>query len=97
MTRTLARWLAATAWLCREGLVRFATVPYAAPTKENMSQNFMHLTNYSLNKDSSGYEEGEHKRPLSDVLKELATEGIDEAEVRGRSWGGQQGPSSRRA
>jgi hypothetical protein len=38
------------AWLCREGLARFATVPYASPSAANLDQQFMHLTNYSLNK-----------------------------------------------
>jgi len=38
------------AWLCREGLARFATVPYVAPSAANLDQPYMHLTNYSLNK-----------------------------------------------
>lgn len=38
------------AYLYREGLVRFATEPYAPPTLKNISQQRMHLTNYSINK-----------------------------------------------
>lgn len=38
-----------------EGLVRFATVTYKAPSNENLHQAYMHLTNYSLNKRSATY------------------------------------------
>eukprot|EP00051_Salpingoeca_urceolata_P010484 m.128176 g.128176 ORF g.128176 m.128176 type:complete len:868 (-) comp16729_c0_seq1:43-2646(-) len=39
----------------REGMARFCTVPYEAPTAKNFSTVYMHLTNYSLNKKSEGY------------------------------------------
>lgn len=42
-------------YLYDEGLVRFATVDYKAPTSDNIHQTYMHLTNYSLNKRSAGY------------------------------------------
>lgn len=42
-------------FLYDEGLVRFATIGYKAPSTENLHQTFMHLTNYSLNKRSSAY------------------------------------------
>ena len=38
-----------------DGLARFCTQPYAAPTSKNMDQVYMHLTNYSLNKFSKGF------------------------------------------
>lgn len=38
-----------------EGLVRFATIGYKAPSTENLHQAYMHLTNYSLNKRSANY------------------------------------------
>jgi hypothetical protein len=38
------------AWLCEEGLARFATCPYQAPNASNLDSQYMHLTNYSLNK-----------------------------------------------
>ena len=41
--------------LYEEGLARFATVDYQAPSKKNLHEAFMHLTNYSLNKRSANY------------------------------------------
>ncbi|CAF1219640.1 unnamed protein product [Adineta ricciae] len=38
-----------------EGLARFATVEYQAPSIKNLHEAFMHLTNYSLNKRSATY------------------------------------------
>ncbi|CAF3233028.1 unnamed protein product [Rotaria sp. Silwood2] len=38
-----------------EGLARFATVDYQAPSTTNLYETFMHLTNYSLNKRSISY------------------------------------------
>ena len=34
---------------------RFCTEQYEKPTKHNMDNVFMHLTNYALNKDSENY------------------------------------------
>jgi hypothetical protein len=42
-------------FLYDEGLVRFATVDYKAPSSDNLHQTYMHLTNYSLNKRSAHY------------------------------------------
>ena len=39
----------------RDGLARLCTQPYEAPTEENRSLSFMHLTNYSLNKKSENF------------------------------------------
>lgn len=54
---------------------RFCTEPYARPTRNNMDNNFIHLTNYAINKFSDNYqdcedEEGEagHKRSLGAIL-----------------------------
>ena len=38
-----------------EGLARFCTEDYEKPTKENMNNAYMHLTNYSLNKMNYKY------------------------------------------
>ena len=61
-----------------EGLVRFATVDYRAPSPDNLHQTLMHLTNYSLNKRSAGYKHAVDsqqtdgsKRKLSAVWKQL--------------------------
>merc|ERR1719326_2208309 len=42
-------------YLHREGLARFCTEDYAAPTAENLGRAYAHLTNYSLNKRSENY------------------------------------------
>lgn len=65
-----------------EGLARFCTVPYRAPSAKNCHDAFMHLTNYSLNKRSSTYSHTEtdddgSKRTLSSVLKKLDYMGYD--------------------
>ncbi|CAM4752219.1 unnamed protein product [Rotaria magnacalcarata] len=66
-------------FLYDEGLVRFATVGYKAPSTENLHQTYMHLTNYSLNKHSASYKhtsdnkQGEgSKRKLSSVWIQLS-------------------------
>lgn len=38
---------------------RFCTDPYEKPTPNNMSELFMHLTNYAINKFADGYEDGD--------------------------------------
>ncbi|CAF2672261.1 unnamed protein product [Rotaria sp. Silwood2] len=65
-------------YLYDEGLARFATVDYKAPSTENLHETFMHLTNYSLNKRSSSYKHpvddkqtDGSKRKLSLVWKQL--------------------------
>jgi hypothetical protein len=61
-----------------EGLVRFATVDYQAPSNKNLHETFMHLTNYSLNKRSASYKHAldekqtdASKRKLSLVWSQL--------------------------
>jgi len=44
-----------TAFVFHDGLARFATKPYQRPTTANISEVYMHLTNYSLNKDSTEF------------------------------------------
>lgn len=63
---------------------RFCTEPYARPTRNNMDNIYMHLTNYALNKDSSNYHAAEddvgdegHKRSLGAILQILKSEGAD--------------------
>jgi phosphoenolpyruvate carboxylase len=61
---------------------RFCTEHYEKPTKHNMDNVFMHLTNYALNKDSENYQENDdndegHKRSLAAILRILKEEGAD--------------------
>lgn len=62
-----------------EGIARFATVKYEAPTDDNLEVVFMHLTNYSLNKFSESYvREGDgSKRKLSSIYQWMSENGID--------------------
>ncbi|CAF0994912.1 unnamed protein product [Adineta ricciae] len=66
-------------YLYDEGLVRFATVDYKAPSSDNLHETYMHLTNYSLNRRSAHYKHPTNdgqtdgsKRKLSLVWKQLS-------------------------
>lgn len=55
-------------YIYKEGLVRFATSKYKEPNGVNITNVFMHLTNYAVNKHSRTYNqdtEGGSKRKLS--------------------------------
>ena len=43
------------AFIHREGLTRFCTTPYQAPTSKNIDCSFMHLTNYAVNKRNTEF------------------------------------------
>ena len=43
------------AYLCDEGLVRVCTQNYKKPDQSNIKNMYMHLTNYSLNKNSNKF------------------------------------------
>lgn len=66
-------------FLYREGLSRFATLPYETPNKKNLNKLKMHLTNYAVNKKSPDFifnknEEMDsvgHKRSFTGVLNIL--------------------------
>ena len=65
-----------------EGIARFATTPYAAPDKSNLSQVTMHLTNYSLNKHSATFmstdkEDEGTKRSISSLFAQMKATGHD--------------------
>lgn len=42
-------------YMHKEGLARFATEDYVAPTRENLEDMCMHLTNYAINKDNPNF------------------------------------------
>ena len=83
------------AYLADEGLARLCTENYRMPTKENMKNLYMHLTNFSLNKNSENFklpdsdflEKGEgdaSKRLLSTLWKTLEEEGYDVEEMQAK-------------
>mmetsp|Transcript_34641 Transcript_34641/g.52993 ORF Transcript_34641/g.52993 Transcript_34641/m.52993 type:complete len:194 (+) Transcript_34641:295-876(+) len=61
------------AYIYQDGLARFATEKYQKPNPKNMSNLFMHLTNYAINKESEKYvpndngEKNASKRSLRDI------------------------------
>lgn len=72
-------------YLYKEGMARFCTDEYTAVKNSNLNNQFMHLTNYAINKKSENYEfnEGEDeadqgsKRSMSSVFELLAEQGHD--------------------
>ena len=64
-------------YLYNDGIVRLATAQYQAPTVKNQGNIFMHLTNYSVNKSSSKFDEGDaegysgNKRSLAQLFNHL--------------------------
>ncbi|XP_076007517.1 tubulin polyglutamylase TTLL7 [Genypterus blacodes] len=46
-------------FLYKDGLVRMGTEKYHAPSEANLSQLYMHLTNYSVNKHNENFERDE--------------------------------------
>ena len=71
-------------YLHKMAFARFCTEPYKRPTKKNMKNVFMHLTNYALNKNSEYYEQADdvnddegHKRSFGAILRHLKRQGCD--------------------
>ena len=76
-----------TIYLYDEGLVRFASKSYSTASS-SLSDVFTHLTNYSINKNSSTYLHNDdsemrqgHKWTLSSLWAYLAEQGIDSKPV----------------
>lgn len=71
----------------QEGLGRLATVTYNKPSKKNLNNMCMHLTNYAVNKRSKDFifNDGDdaigHKRSLTAVLNTLKQMGHDEKKI----------------
>ena len=42
-------------FIFKEGLARFATMKYKSPKIGNIEESYMHLTNYSLNKNNPDF------------------------------------------
>ena len=69
----------------KEGLARFATQPYNMKGSGKEMQQFQHLTNYAINKDSENFKISDadiqagtsSKRTLDNVYKRLQQDGVD--------------------
>lgn len=61
------------AFVCEEGLARFCTEEYKKPTMENLKNEYMHLTNYSINKMSPNYKESDNFLEINDASKRTFT------------------------
>lgn len=56
-----------TIFVYRDGLVRLASEKY--DLNKNISDSYVHLTNYSLNKKNDNYDGESHKLRLSECLR----------------------------
>jgi tubulin polyglutamylase TTLL6/13 len=76
-------------YVYKDGLARFATSDYCPPSKKNLANTFMHLTNYAINKHNPEFKEnaidGEkeegHKKSLRFVFDRMKAQGVDIDEV----------------
>lgn len=71
-------------YVYNEGLVRCATQRYREPSELNLNQKFMHLTNYSINKNSLTYsrdQETGSKRTFSALNRMLEADGHNVAQL----------------
>lgn len=67
-----------------EGLARFCTEDYEAPTDDNLNKAYSHLTNYSLNKRSDGFVhmgQGELQAAAAAARAAVAAAGRGDSEV----------------
>ena len=60
-------------YMFKDGLVRLATVPYST-SKASLKQRFVHLTNYSVNKNAESYVKNNLSSPDKVNAKEANTE-----------------------
>ena len=58
-----------TIFLYQDGIVRLASQRYETNVEKGFDDPYVHLTNYSLNKDSKSFDPSQHKLRLMDVLK----------------------------
>ena len=73
-------------YLYEEGLARFCTRTYCAPSEENAKQSIMHLTNYAINKKQENFQCSEDgtsgfKRTLTSVWQWLDEHGHSSKDV----------------
>ena len=74
-------------YIHEQGIARFATEPYVAPKASNIDNLYMHLTNYSINKNNSAFVQNQGGRkggiPVSDDESEEEEPGSDDEEESG--------------
>lgn len=69
-------------YVYKDGIARFGTEEYDAPNAKNMTNMFMHLTNYAINKNNAEFhtenqftvEDRGHKRSLHSIWALLTEE-----------------------
>ena len=72
-------------YIYQEGLARLATEKYQPPTSQNIKHQFMHLTNYAVNKQNPNFVYNAssqrmdigHKRSLSSVMQMISQRGFN--------------------
>eukprot|EP00928_Gymnodinium_smaydae_P045553 TRINITY_DN30359_c0_g1_i1.p1 TRINITY_DN30359_c0_g1~~TRINITY_DN30359_c0_g1_i1.p1 ORF type:complete len:785 (+),score=170.24 TRINITY_DN30359_c0_g1_i1:301-2655(+) len=77
------------AYLYKEGLARFCTVPYQPPKEDNLQEACMHLTNFAVNKRSKDFQTSDgaqhtegSKRSVSAVFHQIQREhGVNAAQL----------------
>ena len=62
------------AYISSCGLVRFSSTPYEVPTMHNLSNDYIHLTNYAVNKNNIEYSLESCKRTVNDTLDQLSSQ-----------------------
>lgn len=76
----------------KEGLVRLATNKYSHPSSANLTDLYMHLTNYAINKNNPDFTYSSkgrsefvgHKRSLKKLMEYLHGEGHDSVDLWGK-------------
>ncbi|KAL4508036.1 hypothetical protein ABPG72_021409 [Tetrahymena utriculariae] len=78
-------------YLHDEGLARFCTEPYEKPSKTNINNSYMHLTNYSLNKNNPTFklpteedlykDNDASKRTMQVAWQQIVKAGYDKEEI----------------
>lgn len=71
-------------YVYNEGLVRLATNRYSEPNETNIKLEYMHLTNYSINKNSKTYSKDSNagsKRTFNSLNRILTNDGHDIAKL----------------
>ena len=59
------------AYLFKDGLVRMCTEEYVKPTKHNLDQSCMHLTNYAINKHNESFQQPDADNDFSGTKRSL--------------------------